>query len=382
VLPFVALLPGYGCAPRAANDAQATLVSEEWVAYSDVDDQRHVVPSPPDAASQVQSPTAQRVRELEQQLAERDRQIAAVQNDLQAVGDPPPAPVAAGGEAQPAADPSTTAAARSGAAPEHDMPASTAPAAAPAEDPSLPASEPRAASETKRANVPAAPATAPVLAANDPRLIEAQRRIARLQQQLSAEVKRRHEVEAEMTRLLQETSAGPFDKAANVVEEHLRAELGRARKEIRSLRATLTAERRERDDLERRYAELQAQVQAAAKSAPPTGVPNEEVEALKARQHRVLASIQQDLAASKRQEAELRQALEQAQGPNGASVAEEVSGLRSQNGALQMRLDEEHLRNRELAAKLQLATRVTDLIYKMQSRGIESVAAVPLPEPH
>jgi hypothetical protein len=47
-----------------------------------------------------------------------------------------------------------------------------------------------------------------------------------------------------------------------------------------------------------------------------------------------------------------------------------------------MRLDEEHQRNRELAAKLQLATRVTDLIYKMQSRGIESVAAVPVPEPH
>ena len=241
--------------------------------------------------------------------------------------------------------------------------------------------EPASAAPVVKSEPPAA-REVPVASANDPRLLEAERRIARLQKQLAAEVKRRHEVEAEMTRLLQETSAGPFDKAVNVVEKHLREELTRARKEIRELRNTLTAERRERDNLERRYAALQAQVEATAKAAPREGVPNEEVEALKERQRRVLASIQQDLAATKQRETELRQALEQTDGADGASVAEEVSGLRSENSALQMRLDQEHQRNRELAAKLQLATRVTDLIYKMQSNGSDSVAAVPLTEPH
>jgi chromosome segregation ATPase len=218
-------------------------------------------------------------------------------------------------------------------------------------------------------------------AASDPRLAEAQRRIGRLERQLELEVKRRKDVEAEMTRLLQETSAGPYEQAPNVVEKHLREELGRARKEISQLRSTLLGERRERDDLERRFAALQAQVQATANAAPRGGVSNEEVEALKERQRRVLASIQQDLAASKQREAELRQTLEQSQGASGASAADDASSLRSENSALQMRLDEEHQRNRELSTKLQLATRVTDLIFKMQSNGTESVAAVPIPAP-
>jgi chromosome segregation ATPase len=225
----------------------------------------------------------------------------------------------------------------------------------------------------------AAAQTAPPPAGAELRLADAQRRIGRLERQLELEVKRRKDVEAEMARLLQETSAGPYQQADNVVEKHLREELGRARKEISQLQSTLLTERRQRDELERRFAALQAQVQAAAGAAPRGGVSDEEVEALKERQRRVLASIQQDLAASKNREAELRQALEQSQGADGVSVAEEVGSLRSQNSALQMRLDEEHQRNRELSAKLQLATRVTDLIYKMQSSGSESVAAIPLP---
>lgn len=215
--------------------------------------------------------------------------------------------------------------------------------------------------------------------AADPRLAVAQKRIATLERQLVMEVKRRQEVESEMTRLLAETSAGPYEQAQNVVEKHLREELGRARKEITQLRTTLVTERRERDDLERRFAALQAQVETAAKTAPAGGVSNEEVEALKERQRRVLASIQQDLAASRQHEAELRQALEESRGPNGVSVADDVSSLRAENSALQLRLDQEHQRNRDLATKMQLATRVTDLIYKMQSSGTESVAAVPIP---
>jgi hypothetical protein len=211
-------------------------------------------------------------------------------------------------------------------------------------------------------------------------LADAQKRIAKLEQQLRLEVNRREQVEAEMSRLLKETSAGPYEQQApNVVEKHLRRELDRARKEIRDLRATVQSERRERDQLERRYAALQAQVDATAQVPMVAGVPNEEVEALKERQRRVLASIQQDLIASKQREKELQQSLEQAQGADGVSLAGEVTDLRSENSALQLRLNEEHQRNRDLSAKLSLATRVTDLIYKMQNGAVQSVAAVPLP---
>jgi DNA repair exonuclease SbcCD ATPase subunit len=215
----------------------------------------------------------------------------------------------------------------------------------------------------------------------DERLASAQKQIGRLEQQLAAEVKRRQEVEAEMKSLLQETSAGPFEHADNVVEKHLRQELDRAHKEISDLRTTLTSERRDRSELERRFAALQAQVQATA-AAAHSAAPNEEVEALKERQRRVLASIQQDLEASKQREAELRQSLEAAQGPDGVSLADAVANLRSENSALQTRLDEEHRRNGDLSAKLQLATRVTDLIFKMQSASAQPVAAAAAPPRH
>jgi len=59
------------------------------------------------------------------------------------------------------------------------------------------------------------------------------------------------------------------------------------------------------------------------------------------------------------------------------SLADAVSGLRTENSALQRRLDEEHRRNRDLQAKLQTATRVTDLIFKMQSSGSAPATVAP-----
>jgi hypothetical protein len=220
-----------------------------------------------------------------------------------------------------------------------------------------------------------APTAAAVNGGTDPRLLDAQRRIAGLERQLAAEVRRREDVEAEMKRLLQETSAGPFEHADDVLAEHLREQLDRAKREIAGLRKTVNEERRARDNFERRYAALLAQVQAAA-AAPDRAPGNEEIEALKERQRRVLASIQQDLEASKRREAALREALQDsAPGDRGASLVDAVSGLRAENSALQLRLDDEHRRNADLTAKLQLATRVTDLIFRMQTAGAQPVAA-------
>ena len=391
-LLLVALLPLGGCSLHGSQP-EVVSVSEEWVTYSPVDQRKTV--SPPDA-----SPSAQRVRELEQQLADRDRQIATVNGEIQtARGQQPAAAPAAPAAISDAKEPLPQAPAARPALPtaqaeppahgqEVAMPVANAQPAEPKAAPAPAPAETAEAGDLGDATDTAAPPASAKGAAGsdatrngaaDPRLAVAQKRIATLERQLVMEVKRRQEVESEMTRLLAETSAGPYEQAQNVVEKHLREELGRARKEITQLRTTLVGERRERDDLERRFAALQAQVETAAKTAPAGGVSNEEVEALKERQRRVLASIQQDLAASRQHEAELRQALEESQGPNGVSVADDVSNLRAENSALQLRLDQEHQRNRDLATKMQLATRVTDLIYKMQSSGTESVAAVPIP---
>lgn len=359
LLLVVALVAWWGCAPQADRGAAAAPSSRLPVTRT--------VPLQHVTALQSElSDATDRVHDLEQQLAERDRQIAAVRSAIATgSGRPdsatPTAPELVGPPA-PAQQPASAAPPAESAAAQPDV---EHPPAAPA-GPSAAAPVP----------APGAPAGTAV----EQRLANAQRRIAALQKQLTLEVKRRQDVEAEMSRLLQETSAGPFEHADDVVEKHLREELARARKEVSDLRGTLITERREREDLERRYAALQAQTTATA--AAGSGAPSEEVEALRERQRRVLASIQQELEASKQREAELRQSLEGSQGSNGVSVADEVANLRSSNSALQLRLEDEHQRNRDLSAKLQLATRVTDLIFKMQSAGVQSaqpVAAVAPP---
>ncbi len=301
------------------------------------------------------SPAERRVRELETQLAERDREIATVRQELAAAGAAAPA---SGGSAAPSTSNGTALSsdARAGAA----APATSAGAA--------------------DAGSAGGPAPAPALAAAhaatvEARLDNARQQIASLQQRLDSEIARRKAVEAEMARLLEESSAGPYEQTAPVVEQHLRRELEAARAEITELRTTLTTERRQRGELERRFAALQAQMQRAG-DAPGD---NDEIAALKERQRRVLASIQQDLQASHQREAELRAALERTQGTGGVSLADEVTGLRTENAALQRRLDEEHRANRELAAKLKLAGRVTDLIFKMQSTGATAGAAPTAP---
>jgi septal ring factor EnvC (AmiA/AmiB activator) len=373
-LLVIALLPHWGCAAKAPP-------SEPFVAY--IADPSDVPPAKAmraNDAALVPAPADPRVQALAQQLAERDRQIAAVRTEIEAAGPPAAGPQPLAAVPVPAAQPETLGAEGPRAAPSAPQAAVGPPADLRlAAVPPLAAAPPENRRTGRAGRCPRAEASPRAVAATEQRLADAQKRIARLEQQLAVEVTRRQEVEAEMTRLLRETSAGPFDKAANVVEKHLREELQRARKEIRSLRATIQGERRERAELERRYAALQAQVQAAQNAAPSEGVSNEEVEALKERQRRVLASIQQDLAASKQREAELQDSLARVQGGDAVSVATEVTSLRSENSALQLRLDEEHQRNRALSAKLQLATRVTDLIYKMQSGSVQGVAAVPLP---
>jgi septal ring factor EnvC (AmiA/AmiB activator) len=370
LLLAAAILPWCGCTSHAGKSAASLVATANLPASGTVPVQKAK------ALRQDLIESEDRVRELEQQLAERDRQIATVQGQIDAerghAGSGPKAP------APPAAAPAPAPAVPSAAA----APPAPAPAAAPATQDSaaqLAAQAPSAPAAAASGPAPETVAAVPV----DERVAGAQKRIAKLEQQLASEQRRRQEVESEMKRLLQETSAGPYEHADNVVEKHLREQLDRAHKEITELRTSLTTERRDRAELERRFAILQAQVGATAKpAATNNGASSEEVEALKERQRRVLASIQQDLEASKQREVELRQSLESAQGPDGVSLADAVGTLRAENSALQMRLDDEHRRNGDLSAKLQLATKVTDLIFRMQNGAGQPVAVAAPPMAH
>jgi hypothetical protein len=398
-LLMAAVLSGTACAPRNPH-SEVSIPGVIGAPPGVVTGTEHVENVSVDPA------VAGRVRGLEQQLATQDRRIAAVRSEMDAAraGVPaqpaipdrgareqnvPPtpqdvrpapqtaAPVSAAPQPQPALPP--IAAIPAGAMPPSPPSAPMSPSAAPSQG-STGATSSGTAAPSPPAIADKGTAAQPSGSTADPRLAGAQRRIARLERMLASEVKRRHEVEAEMDRLLQETSAGPYEQSTSVVEKHLREQLDRARKEIAGLRNTLASERRSRDDVERRFAALQVQLQsAAAGDAPVPAARREEVEALKERQRRVLASIQQELAASKQRETELRQTIETAQGANGVSLADTVSGLRTENSALQLRLDEEHQRNANLNAKLQLAQRVTELIFRMQQNGTQPVAATALP---
>ncbi|MBX3027646.1 hypothetical protein KF840_22330 [bacterium] len=334
---FAAAVLLAGCIPRvhpsAAPDPTLPSETERFTEEDGADDNaaadaRRVAPQRP------LTPAERQVQELEAQLAERDRTIAAVQTQLAAArrqpsGSPVPTEQTGGG--------STT--------------GSSAPLAG---------------------GVTAPDSSAAALAAKEAELDEAKRQVATLETRLDSEMQRRKHVESEMAKLLEETSAGPYERSGNVVDQHLREQLATAQQEIGELRNTLATERRERGDLERRYATLQQQLERTARS----GADSEEIAALKERQRRVLASIQQDLAASQQREGELRAALAQQDG-DGVSLADSVTSLRAENAALQRRLDDEHRQNRELASKLKLAGRVTDLIFKMQSSGTTTAASMP-----
>lgn len=346
-----------GCIPRAHPDAapaDGTIAAtgadraapgNDLAADVAADDQSGAEAPPHAAPARPLTPAERQIRELEAQLAERDRTIAAVQTQL------------ANARRQSAPDPSAQAAeGASGAA----MASASSRAGA-------------ASTATAGAADGAGDAMRAALAAKDAQLAEAQQQIATLESRLVAEIQRREQVEGEMKKVLEETSSGPFERSDNVVDQHLRDQLASARQEIAELRATIATERRERSDLERRYAALQQQLEHAGRSSEND---SDEIAALKERQRRVLASIQQDLAASRQRESELRAALAQQDG-DAVSLADSVTSLRAENAALQRRLDDEHRQNRELASKLKLAGRVTDLIFKMQSSGATTASSMP-----
>ncbi len=160
----------------------------------------------------------------------------------------------------------------------------------------------------------------------------------------------------------------------------LHRKLAAAKSQITELRDALAAERVQR---ERMADELRALQQQAAHAPPPepaeTTAENAELQArlesLRAEKASITESFNRSLAASQQRTAELERQLaaSQAAATAGAATGDaDAASVRADNQALRARLNEEHRRTEELAAKLRVATRVTDLIFKMQAQQVQA----------
>jgi hypothetical protein len=189
---------------------------------------------------------------------------------------------------------------------------------------------------------------------------DASPQLASLRVELESERSRRIDAEEQLAKLREETSGGPFETASQ-------AALQESREEVQRLTDQLAAERGAREEVERRFAELAVQLE----QQPSAGGAIDDVEMteLQEEQRRLMAAINQDLEASKRREQELRETITSLQGEGAAPLTDQVRNLEAENLALQSSLDAEHERNIEMAAKLEVATRVADLIFKMRREG-------------
>jgi len=104
-----------------------------------------------------------------------------------------------------------------------------------------------------------------------------------------------------------------------------------------------------------------------------------QIETLQREKDLLVDAFNRSLAESQRRSAELEQVLAVARSASGSDDAGTAgAGLRIENETLRQRLDEERRRTDELAAKLRAATRVADLIFKMQAQE-EAAPRAPAP---
>lgn len=286
---------------------------------------------------------------LQQQLEERGQQIEQLQAEVQQLREQ-------------AAEWRTTA--------ERDAPHI---AAAPAVDVQEPGSDEGGGATNGEAPPPAAaPAAVQAEAEHDaPSQTEAQGEpavIASLRTALTQEQQRREAVETQLQRLKEETSTPPLADPGDPA-----VELATAKSEIVDLRDALAAERMQRERLADELRVLQEQAAHAPQTddSPQNAELEARIDRLRAEKEAITENFNRNLAASQQRTAELERQLAAAQAAAASGAASDDSNptsVRADNQALRARLDEEHRRTEELAAKLRVATRVTDLIFKMQAQ--------------
>ena len=195
---------------------------------------------------------------------------------------------------------------------------------------------------------------------------------ASLREALSQEHERREAAETQLARLKEETSAPPYGH--DMVSA---ADFAAAKQEIVELRRRLDDERAGREHLAE---ELRALQQRAALDAAPAADPppddgaHSRVQQLQAERDAAMDNLKQSLDASQHRVAELETQLTAARAGTAAATSAappadgEVASMRAENASLRAQLDEEHQQTEALTRKLKVASRVTDLIFKMQAQ--------------
>lgn len=185
-------------------------------------------------------------------------------------------------------------------------------------------------------------------------------RIAALHAELAEERRRRQAAEMQLDRLRRETSQAPFGAPA-VPESAFLA----AKQEIVYLRQALTEEKQARQKLAEDFDALQREL--ARRPATAVSAGDGRSAQLESRTGEAAASFQRTLVATEAESAALERELAAA----AAGADDEPAAVRAENALLRERLEEQRRRTQDLATKLKLAVRVTDLIFKLdsQSRG-------------
>jgi predicted RNase H-like nuclease (RuvC/YqgF family) len=192
--------------------------------------------------------------------------------------------------------------------------------------------------------------------------------IARLQQALTQEQQRREQVETELSRLKQETSSPPYGE-----DQAGQTELVSARQQVTELRTALEQERAARERLAEDFRALQQRAEAESAGTNADAENAElrlQLKQLEDEKQNITQSFNRSLAESQQRAAELEEQLAKAHTREQSDAGSDgnLTEIRAENDALRARLDEEHRRTEELAGKLKVATRVTDLIFKMRAQ--------------
>lgn len=175
---------------------------------------------------------------------------------------------------------------------------------------------------------------------------------AALAAQLARERQERQALLEELERLRQEVSS-PFSESHVPEADYLAL-----KQELMELRRVVQQQEQQQRDLMLKLAALPSQPPGDKGGGPDRGTTPEHV--------RLATETQQELALSQQRITQLEAALEVAkkQGDRAAALAAENDSLRSQ-------LAEERRRAEALEAKLKVAARVTDLIFRMRTQERE-----------
>jgi chromosome segregation ATPase len=180
---------------------------------------------------------------------------------------------------------------------------------------------------------------------------------AALRRELAKERERRQALESELIRLKEETSSPVYGERMVRESEYLSV-----KQELVDLRRVAEEDRHARDRLAEQLRTLQSSQGQVAGAASDNPEQRAQVESLQRERDQIITNLNKTLTASQQRAAELETALAAAKSGGGdTSVREENLSLRS-------RLDEQRRHTEQLEAKLRVATRVADLIFRMQAQ--------------